>query len=513
MMASDREAPLVEMRGIVKNFGEVRALDGAGLKIFPGEILGLLGENGAGKTTLMRVLFGLCRPEAGRIFLEGRETFFLSPLQALRRGIGMVHQHFALAESHTILENIVLGDKGSARFGLIDYSGSAARIRQLGRRWGLEADPGAKVGSLSVGEKQRVEILKALYRRVRLLILDEPTAVLAPGEVDSLFRTLKSLAASGLAVIFISHKLKEVMEITARCVVLRRGRVAGELRTAGTGPEELAALMLGEESPGAPAPRAREFSGELLRVSGLRVRNDLGVEAVRGVDLRVRAGEIFGIAGVSGNGQRELAESLAGIRPAAGGRIELGGREITGLSPGARAAAGMARIPEDRCADGVIGDFSVAENLALDKAELPEFSRGIFLRPGRIRRRGRELMARFDIRAPGPETPVRALSGGNIQKVLLARELGSGARVILAAQPTRGLDPRAARRVRSIFREAAEAGGGVLLISEDLDELIGLCDTLAVIYAGKLTGPFRAAAASRELLGRLMLGAGPRRGA
>ncbi len=498
--------PLVEMRDICKQFLDVKAEDHVNLTVNHNEIVGLLGENGAGKTTLMKILFGLYQPDSGTILVEGEEVTFHSPLDTIHHGIGMVHQHFNLVDHHSVLENIIIGDKKSSPRGIVDYRGARKRIRELSERYGLEVDPDAKIWQLSVGEKQRVEILKALYRNVNLLILDEPTAVLTPQEVTKLFITLKQLVKHGLSIVFISHKLNEVMEVTDRSVILRRGKSIGEQKTSETTKEKLAAMMVGTDESFVVHKKKVSFQGELLKIDSLTVKNDMGLVAVNNLSLTLNKGTTLGIAGVSGNGQRELAEALGGVRRAESGRITMEGVDITNHPPEQLVKEKMARIPEDRFRLGLVMDFNIAENLVMEKHRQPPFSRGIFLSWPRIMENARELIEKFDIRTPGAKTTTHSLSGGNIQKVLLARELSMDPTVVLAAQPTRGLDIGAVSFVHRLMEDQREKGKGILFISEDLDELLAVSDIIAVMYEGEIMGVIPAAEATKENLGRLMMG-------
>ncbi|MBI4769626.1 MAG: ABC transporter ATP-binding protein, partial [Chloroflexi bacterium] len=428
----------VELRGIVKRFPGVLANDGVDFDVCAGEVHALLGENGAGKSTLMHQLYGLYQPDEGQILLNGQPHAFHSPADAIRAGIGMIHQHFMLVPTLTVTENVALGLR-SSREPRLDLDRISARILSLAETYGLKVDPAAYVWQLAVGEQQRVEILKALYRGAGLLILDEPTAVLTPQEVDDLFVTLRAMADEGHGLIFISHKLHEVLAISGRVTVLRDGRVVGERTTGEVTRGELARLMVGREvRPLQPQPLP---AGEVrLRLEGLRAVGDRGTETLRGVSLQVRGGEIVGVAGISGNGQRELAECLAGLRPPAGGRIEIDGQDVTGFSPRRLLATRQAYIPEERMRDGAIRDFTVQENLILQDHAGPALARGIFLNFRAIARRCAALVRDFNVKTPSLETPLKNLSGGNIQKLILARELSRQPGVLIAAQPTRGVD-------------------------------------------------------------------------
>lgn len=488
----------VEMRGIVKRFGDLTANNQVDFALQQGEIHALLGENGAGKSTLMRILYGLYQADAGEIRVQGQAVAIHSPGAAIAHGIGMVTQHFALALPLTVTENIILGY--SERFHL-DLIAAQAQVQQASLQYGIRVHPQAVVKTLSVGERQRVEILKALYRRARVLILDEPTAVLAPPEVEQLFESLLRLRSQGLSVIFISHKLHEVMQITDRVTVLRGGEVAGTAITAHTTQAELARMMVGRETFGVSKPALSAPGEAALHVAGLAAVDDKGLPALHGVSLALHAGEILGLAGVSGNGQKELAQVLEGTRPATAGRVLVQGRDITGAGPRAFMAAGIGRIPEDRH-ESVVAEMTVAENMALE--HLHEFVRRGMLDKKRIRQHANTLIQAYQIKAK-PGDRIRTLSGGNMQKVILARVLERNPAVIVVAQPTRGLDVGATEYVRQKLLEQRQRGAAILLISEDLDEILELSDRIAVIYEGRIMG-ILPAAAHPERLGLLMSG-------
>jgi general nucleoside transport system ATP-binding protein len=500
---------LLSLRGVTKRFGPLVANDGINLDLNRGEILALLGENGAGKTTLMNILFGHYVAEEGTIAVAGPDGSLDpltpgSPRAALTAGIGMVHQHFALAESLTVIENVVLGTERLLAPRL-KLRAARRKLEWLMAESGLAIAPDARVSRLSVGEKQRVEILKVLYRNARILVLDEPTAVLTPQEVVGLFAVLRRLAGGGLGIVFISHKLGEVLAIADRVAVLRHGRKVADQPTAEADRRSLAALMVGREV--AQSRREPRHPGDvLLALDRVTVRPEKGRVGLQEASLEVRAGEIVGIAGVSGNGQAALAGIVAGTAAAGAGTLTLAGERVTRPSPRAMNDAGVARIPEDRHRDGIVGSLSVAENLALETLGSPEVRRTGFLRFERMRERAREAIAAYDIRCPGPEAPIRLLSGGNIQKVILARVLDRNPRVILANQPTRGLDVGAAAEVHRRLLEASSRGAGVILISEDLDELLALCDRIAVIARGRLTRAEPVETLTRERIGLLMAG-------
>ena len=500
--ADAQRVAAVELRGMTKRYGELLANDSIDLVLWPAEIHGVLGENGAGKTTLMRVLYGLNSPDSGEVVVKGKRVAIQSPADAINAGIGMVTQHFSLVGPMTVAENIVLGRTDSFR---LDLEAARAKVREAAEKFHIVVDPAARVENLSVGEQQRTEILKALYRDCRVLILDEPTAVLVPQEVDALFATLRRLVADGMAVVFISHKLNEVLAITDRVTVLRRGRVAGSVPTSETTERELAAMMVGRPMLGVSRADSIEPEGAAspaLRVEGLSAKARHGLPALHDVSFDVHPGEILGVAGVSGNGQPELAQTLSGMRAPTAGSITVGGREIAGATPTQVMAAGVGRIPEDRHA-AVVGDMSVAYNLVLE--HLDEYRRRGVLDEARIREHAAGLIARFDIKA-SPDDPIRSLSGGNMQKVLLARVLSREPRVLVVSQPTRGLDVGATEYVRATLLEQRARGAAILVISEDLDELLAIADRVVVMYEGRIVGEVGANEADPDRLGLLMAG-------
>jgi ABC-type uncharacterized transport system ATPase subunit len=475
-----------------------------------GEVHALLGENGAGKTTLSKMLTGLYRPDEGEIVLFGRTVEFNSPRDALDAGIAMVHQHFRLVSPFTVAENVVLGDQRDVgRSFLLRPAAIESRVEELSRRYGLAVDPRARIWQLSVGEQQRVEILKALYQDARILILDEPTAVLTPQEARALFDTIRAMAADGRTVIFISHKLHEVKAVADRVTVLRRGKSVATVSAADATPRSLAALMVGREFESGRRPTERVAVGEpVLELDRVWADGDRGVPALKDVSLTIRGGEIVGVAGVAGNGQRELAEAIVGMRPVTNGAVEVCGRRLNGGDPREAISAGVAYVPEDRLGTGVAPGLSIASNVVLKSYRGPPVSRGPMLRFGRIRDLARGVIDRYDVRTSGPNVPAWQLSGGNLQKLVLAREFSGEPAVLVAAAPTRGLDVAGIETVHSYLRGAASTGVGILLISEDLDEILVLADRVAVMYEGSVVGERSVELATVEELGLLMAGAG-----
>jgi ABC-type uncharacterized transport system ATPase subunit len=503
-MTHSAETPRLRLVGITKRFGDLVANDDISLTVQRGEIHGLLGENGAGKTTLMNVVYGLLRPDEGVIEVDGRPVEIKSPKQALELGIGMVHQHFKLVPDMTVAENVAigLGTRRIARSRLPDVS---ARIRELSGQYGLELDPGEVIEDVSVGVRQRVEILKLLYRGADILILDEPTAALTPPEWEHLSAVLRSLVAGGKSVIFITHKLDE-LTVATRCTVLRDARVVGEVAMADATKAQLARLMVGREVTLRVENRRREPGSPVLETSGLTLVDASGQPRLDGIDLTVREHEIVGIAGVDGNGQRELVEVLTGMRQPTGGRIAVAGHTFEKLTPQQFKGASGAVVPEDRHHTGTVLSMSVAENLLLrDFAKRPYARRGFF-DTGRIRQHAQQRVVEYDIRCSSVDAPIATLSGGNQQRAVLARELGSNPRVLIAAQPTRGLDVGAIEMVYRRLLDYRDAGGGILLISIELDEILSLADRIAVMVRGRLAMTIDVAHADAELLGLLMAG-------
>jgi simple sugar transport system ATP-binding protein len=493
------------MKGITKLFPGVVANDQVDFDVRAGEVHALLGENGAGKSTLMKVLYGMYAPDEGGIWLNGKPADIDSPTDAIDLGIGMIHQHFMLVDTITVAENVALG-LPSSRGPLTDLDRVSKRILELGEIYGLEVDPDAYIWQLAVGQRQRVEIIKALYRGAALLILDEPTAVLTPQEVDEFFVTLRQMVRDGHGVIFISHKLHEVLDISDRVTVLRDGKLVDSCETAGCTKESLAQMMVGREVTMQPARASVDRGEARLVLKDIHAQSDRETPALRGVDLEVYSSEIMGLAGVSGNGQRELAEVITGLRPATQGQVLLEGQDITNSLPGAVTGQHLAYIPEERMRDGIIQEFSVSENMILrDHAKEP-FSRNGFLALRVVGEFSDKLIERFEIKTPSRDTQAKSLSGGNIQKVVVARELSRQPRVLVAAQPTRGVDIGATEYIHSLLLEQREEGIAILLISEDLDEILALSDRIAVIFEGQIMGIIDSEKASPEQLGLLMAG-------
>ncbi len=494
----------VEMRNIVKRFPGVVANDHVTFIAKSGEIHALLGENGAGKSTLMNVLSGLYAPDEGEIWIYGRHVVFRSPSDAIAAGVGMVHQHFRLVPTLTVVENVILG-LDEPRFHL-NLTQARAKILELSQQYGLKVDPDAYIWQLSVGEQQRVEIIKALYRGARILILDEPTAVLTPQETVVLFKTLRSMAQEGHTIIFISHKLDEVMSIADRVTVLRQGKVVATVNIEEVTKEKLAEMMVGRPVIFRIEKPRLQPGQEVLRVEDVHARNDKGLPALRGISFVVRSHEIVGIAGVSGNGQTELAEVLYGLRPVEKGHIYLYGKDITQASTREIIREGVAHIPEDRHKEGSLADMSLSENLILKHYRRPPVAQGPLIRWAYVREFARKLIQRFQIMAPGIHTKARLLSGGNLQKLILARELSSEPGLIIAMHPTQGLDVGATEAVRKQLIAERGKGAGVLLISEDLDEVMQLSDRILVIYEGEIMGEVPADRADRNQIGLMMAG-------
>ena len=499
------DTPALELRGITKRFGPVVANDRVDFDLRPGEVHALLGENGAGKSTLMSILYGLYHPDEGQVLVDGEPVKVDSPSKAIELGIGMVHQHFMLVPVMSVTENIVLGNEPRGGGGLLDVGEGAKRVRELSERYGLAVDPDAVIEDVTVGTQQRVEILKTLYRDARILVLDEPTAVLTAQEARELFEVLNALKADGVAIVFISHKLNEVLEIADRVTVLRRGKKVDTVPAEGATEQSLARLMVGRDVLLAlekPDVAARE---PVLEVEDLRAVDDRELEAVRGVSFTVRGGEIVALAGVDGNGQHELVDAIAGLRSVRSGRVRIAGEDVTNAGVRETCDAGVAHIAEDRHLRGLVLDFTLAENLALREYYKPPLSKGGLLNIGRINARARDLLDEYDVRGGSPGTLGSSLSGGNQQKVCIAREIASNPSLLLAHQPTRGLDVGAIEFVHRRLLAEREAGRGVLLVSLESDEVRSLADRILVIYEGEIVGEFPPDA-SEEALGVAMTG-------
>ncbi len=504
-------APALEMRGITKRYPGVVANDGIDLEIKPGEIHALLGENGAGKSTLMNILYGLATPDSGEILLDGQAVTIDGPADAIARGISMVHQHFMLVPVLSVADNILLGEETMANRIFIDRGEAHRRIVELGKRFGFDIVPEMQVGSLSVGWQQRVEILKALYRDARILVLDEPTAVLTPQETKEIFTVLRRLADEGHSIIFISHKLFEVLEIADRITVIRRGRVVGSRIPSETNEDDLAELMVGrnvqlvvdrgESHPAEPA----------LTVSDLRVADDRGQESVKGVSFEVRAGEIFGIAGVAGNGQEELVEALTGLRNPASGTVTMGGHDVTRFGPRALQRAGMSFVPGDRHRFGLVLSFPLEDNLILTQYDEAPYSKGFVRNDSAIEAWAKQAIAEYDIRTPSATVNAGTLSGGNQQKAVVAREFSRQLTALILDQPTRGLDVGSIEFIHRQVIAKRDAGAAILLVSAELDEVLELSDRVAIMYRGEIVAVVDGPTAEREEVGLLM--ATGRRGA
>ncbi len=499
---------VLKAKGITRQFPGVLANDRVDFDLREGEIHALLGENGAGKTTLMNILYGLYRADSGEVYRGGQRVAFHSPKDAIERGIGMVHQHFMLVPVFTVSENIMLGAETTRR-GTLDRKAVAAHVRELSHQYGLDVDPLTVVGDLPVGIQQRVEIVKALYRNAEILILDEPTAVLTPQEAEDLFRIMRELTQRGVSIIFITHKLKEVLTVADRITVMRAGKVVGTVQPQETNEAKLAAMMVGREVILKVAKGEASPGENILQVKDLQVDDRRGLEAVRGVSFHVRTGEVLGIAGVQGNGQTELVEALTGLRPIHAGKVLMNSHEVTGKPPRPIIETGMAHIPEDRQRHGLVLSYPVADNLMLCTYYLPPFGvRGV-IQPRAVDVNARKLVENFDIRTPSPYVPTSKLSGGNQQKVIVARELSRPIKLLIANQPTRGLDVGSIEYIHKEIIIMRDRGVAVLLVSAELDEIMALSDRIAVMYRGQIVATVAAAEVTRELLGLWMAGATP----
>jgi simple sugar transport system ATP-binding protein len=515
---SDQETNVLEVRNITKRFPGVLANDKVSFSLRKGEIHALLGENGAGKTTLMNIIYGLYSPDEGEFLVNGKPIEIKGPHDAINYGIGMVHQHFMLVPVFTVTENIILGaetdhrahQSGLPQSGLplvrLHRKEAAKRVAELSQKYGLEVDPEAIVEDLPVGVQQRVEIVKALYRKANILILDEPTAVLTPQEAEDLSRVMHELTRQGVSIIFITHKLKEVLAIADRITVMRAGRVVGTVNPKETNEAKLASMMVGREVILTVQKKPMQVGEEVLKVEDLHVRDVRGLEAVNGVSFNVCAGEVLGIAGVQGNGQTELAEALTGLRPVESGRFWLAGQELTGKSPREITEAGLAHIPEDRQRHGLVLPYTVADNMALADYYQPRFSRGIVIQQNQVDANARKLIKEYDVRTPSPYVSAGKLSGGNQQKVIVARELSRPVKLLIASQPTRGLDVGSIEYIHKEIVAMRDRGVAVLVISAELDEILSLSDRIAVMYRGQIVAAVDRKDASREQLGLWMAG-------
>lgn len=496
---------LLEIERVSKNFGPVKANDEISLEVAPGEIVALLGENGAGKSTLVKAVFGLVKPDSGIIRINGNVIQPGDTASAIANGIGMVHQHFQLVPVMSVTENLILGDE-PRRYGVIRMKEAREEARNLSEKYGLEVDPDAIIEDLPVGMAQRVEILKALRREVKLLILDEPTAVLTPQETDELLEVLKNLAKRGVGILFITHKLREVMAVADRVVVLRNGKLVGTTSPKESGESQLAQMMVGREVVLRVEKSEAKPKAPALVVTDLRVLDDRKLEAVRGLSLEVRAGEILGVAGVEGNGQRELVEAICGMRNRISGTVSIEGALLPNLSPKAAHLSGMSHIPEDREKHGLVSSYSISDNLILNTFDQPPFARGWIRNHDAIAKHGVALVESFDIRTPSADLPASSLSGGNKQKAVVARELSQNMKVVVASQPTRGVDVGSIEFIHNQLIAARDKGAAILLVSAELDEVLSLSDRIAVIYGGKIVASFDSKSADRAQIGRLMAG-------
>jgi simple sugar transport system ATP-binding protein len=494
----------LELRNITKRFGTLTANDNISLTLEPGEIHSLLGENGAGKSTLMNVLYGLLQPDEGEILIDDKPVKFTGPGDAMAAGIGMVHQHFMLIPVFTVAENVVLGNEPTLKLGGLDLEKARALVKEISDRFGFEIDPDAKIQDLPVGAQQRVEIIKSLARNAKTLVLDEPTAVLTPQETDELMEIMRGLAKSGTSIIFITHKLREVQQVSNRITVIRQGKVVASPSPKATA-SELASLMVGREVDLNVTRKPAKAGAETLVIKDLTVLDDRQHQMVDGVSFTVRDGEVLAIAGVQGNGQTELAEAILGLRKIHSGSIQVAGRDLTKSTVREVLEAGLGYIPEDRKKDGLVGDFTVAENLMLDGSFGPPFAKGLEIDFANRDRIADELIANFDIRTPSATTLVKQLSGGNQQKVVVARELGRELKVLVASQPTRGVDVGSIEFIHEQIIAARDSGKSVIIISTELDEVLALADRIAVMYRGKIVGIVDAKT-TREKLGKMMAG-------
>lgn len=505
-MNQNNKEVVLEAQGLTKRFPGVLANDNINLVLHKGEILALLGENGAGKSTLMNMLYGLYHPTEGEIWIKGEHVILEDPSDAIARGVGMVHQHFQLVPVMTVAENVILGDEITRGGGVLNLKEAANKVWELSHQYGLDVDPTAMVEDLPVGTQQRVEIIKALYRDADILILDEPTAVLTPQEAEDLFRIMKDFTARGSSIIFITHKLKEVLAIADTIGVLHRGRMVGTVTPEESTQASLAEMMVGREvilTVEKDPPHPKDV---VLRIENLQVKDDRGHLAVKGVDLQVRAGEIVGVAGVQGNGQRELVEALTGLRPVESGSFSISGQDSTHLKPRKITEMGVAHIPEDREKHGLVMAYSVADNMVLNNYYVEPFATRIIMHEDKIDEQAERLVEEFDVRTPSVHTPARNLSGGNKQKVIVAREFSRPITLLIAAQPTRGIDVGSIEFIHNQIVEQRDAGAAVLVVSAELDEIMSLSDYVAVMFDGRVVDVLPRKDATREKLGLLMAG-------
>lgn len=498
-------APLLEVKNVTKKFPGVLANDNISLTVNPGEIVALLGENGAGKSTLVKMIYGLYPPDSGEIFINGQKVSLDSPKEAIDLGIGMVHQHFQLVPVFSVAQNVALGAE-KKKFGLYDSLQAEEDVAELSKKYGLAVDPSAKIEDLPVGTQQRVEILKVLYRDAKLLILDEPTAVLTPQETDELLEVMRGFAKQGVGVIFITHKLREVLAVADRVVVLRNGKLVGETKPSQTDQAGLAQMMVGRPVVLDVKKDRAKPNGEVLKVEKLVVKDDRNLIALNELSISVRAGEIVGIAGVEGNGQRELVQAITGLRKIESGKVLINNEDATDASPHEVHKMSVAHVPEDRERDGLVASYSIADNLVLNRFDEPEFSKRGVRQPEAIRKLATELVEKFDVKTPSIDTAAGSLSGGNKQKLVIARELAWEPKLLIAAQPTRGVDVGSIEFIHNQIVQARDNGAAVLLVSAELDEVLGLADRVAVIYAGKIVAELDESEADRNKVGRLMAG-------
>ncbi|MEI2608779.1 MAG: ABC transporter ATP-binding protein [Candidatus Promineifilaceae bacterium] len=505
-MTENGKPIVLEAKGITKRFPGVIANDRVDLLLRRGEILALLGENGAGKSTLMNMLYGLYHPDEGEIWIKGEKVSLKSPRDAIARGVGMVHQHFQLVPVMTVAENVMLGAETTRGLGMLDARAAANRIHALSQQYGLQVDPTAVVEDLAVGSQQRVEIIKALYRDADILILDEPTAVLTPQEANELFRIMRDLTARGVSIIFITHKLKEVLAVADRIGVLRRGRVVGTADPKTATEASLAEMMVGRQVLLQVEKEDAQPGQPILQIRDLQVIDERGHRAVKGLSLEVHAGEILGIAGVEGNGQRELVEALTGLRPIAGGAVLIGGQDCTHFSPRQITEIGTAHIPEDREKHGLVMPYPISDNMVLNRYYQPPYARGLVMNQEKIVADGQKLVDQYDVRTPNVLTPASSLSGGNKQKVIVAREFSHPTKLLIAAQPTRGIDVGSIEFIHKQIIAQRDQGVAVLLVSAELDEVLSLADRVAVLFDGKVVKILPIEEATRERVGLLMAG-------